>query len=151
MAKFVFYLAARVLVDLYPRAAEAADAIAACLGKPVVSGTLPPQSEWIVARSGPADGGDEPDVAAAVALVDAAPAVARKRPVRPPRPRWVVPALGGLGLLAASVVAALLLLRPAPKPVPSRPPEVRGEGGAPETAAAEPASGSSVPPAEGVT
>ena len=149
VATLVSYLAARAPADRYPTAAEAADAIAACLGKPAVSGTLPPQSEWIVARSGPADGGDEPDVAAAVALVDAAPAVARKRPVRPPRPRWVVPALGGLGLLAASVVAALLLLRPAPKPVPSRPPEVRGEGGAPETAAAEPASGPSVPPAEG--
>ena len=118
VATLVSYLAARSPAERYPTAAEAADAIAACLGKPPVSGTLPPQEPWIVPKSGPAENAEEADVAA-VALIDTGPAAGARAPGANPakkpvlkksRPAWLVPALGGLGLLAASLVGAFVLL-----------------------------------------
>ncbi len=124
VATLVSYLAARSPADRYPTAAEAADAIAACLGKPPVSGSLPPQEPWIVPRSGPADADDaEEGAIAAVPLIDTRTSpgsrtpgakLATKPSAKKPRPAWLVPALGGLGLLAASLVGAVVLLR-APK------------------------------------
>lgn len=133
VATLVGYLAARSPADRYPTAAEAADAIAACLGKPAVSATLPPQRAWIVPKSGPVEDADEADVDA-VASIDtsAAPAGPRspaKRVAKRPRPAWFVPAMGGFGLLAASLVGAALLLRPSAKPHAPRPADAANDTG----------------------
>ena len=126
VATLVSYLAARSPADRYPTAAEAADAIAACLGKPPVSGSLPPQEPWIVPRSGPADAAEEAEVPA-VALIDTGPTPGSRSPGAKPatkpvakktRPTWLVPALGGLGLLAASLVGAFVLLGTPKKQTP---------------------------------
>ncbi len=115
VATLVSYLVARAPADRYPTAAEAADAIAACLGRPPVSPGLPEQEPMIVAGSGPGTDVAEPDVVAAVTLVDHAPAPATARPRPSPAARKGVPkaALAGLGLLATAAIVAVLALRPA--------------------------------------
>jgi hypothetical protein len=99
---------------------------------------------------------------AAVPVVDLAAAVTKPATKRkPPRPAWLLPALCGIGLLAASIVAAIVVLRPAAKSPyggkqvdPSAdkqtdsgsgsektPSEATGHGGPADTAADEPATG----------
>ena len=116
LATLVSYLTARAPADRYPTAAEAADAIAACLGQPAPSEGLPDQRPMIVAGSGPIEGGRTPEAGEGIPVVDTA-AVAAKQPARAKasRPRWLLPALGGLGLLVASIVGAVVVLRPAAK------------------------------------
>lgn len=114
VATLVSYLTAPRPADRYPTAAEAADAIATCLGQPPVSGTFPEQREMIAPGSGPAEAETGTDATAAIAILDTAAPVARAKS-KPPRPSWLLPALGGLGLLAASIIAAVLVLRPAAK------------------------------------
>jgi len=121
VATLVAYLTAPSPADRYPTAAEAADAIAACLGQPPVSGTLPQPREMITPGSGPADSPPANDAPATIALVDTTAPAGRSKP-KPPRPRWLLPALGGLGFLAATIVAAVFLLRPATKPTPPQAP-----------------------------
>ena len=129
VATLVAYLTAPSPADRYPTAAEAADAIAACLGQPPVSGTLPQPREMITPGSGPADSPPADDAPATIALVDTTAPAGRSKP-KPPRPRWLLPALGGLGFLAATIVAAVFLLRPATKPTP--PPQAPAPDAAPD-------------------
>ncbi|MEI8319704.1 MAG: protein kinase, partial [Planctomycetia bacterium] len=142
VATLVAYLTAPSPADRYPTAAEAADAIAACLGQPPVSGTLPEPREMITPGSGPAESTPADDAPATIALVDTTVPSGRSKP-KPPRPRWLLPALGGLGFLAATIVAAVFLLRPATKPTP--PPQAP----APDAAPASQEKGAAATPAEG--
>jgi len=142
VATLVAYLTAPGPVDRYPTAAEAADAIAACLGQPPVSDTLPAQRQMITPGSGPADVDSGADAAATIALVDTTSPAGRPKPKpKPPRPRWLLPAVGGLGLLAASVVAAALLLRPAAKPTPPLPTDAPAAKGLEKDPEPEPTAG----------
>lgn len=118
VATLVSYLTAPNPADRYPTAAEAADAIATCLGQPPVSGTLPEQRELITPGSGPADPAPATDAPAAIAIVDTSLPAKRAKP-KPPRPSWLLPALGGLGFLTASIFGAVFILRPAAKKVSS--------------------------------
>ena len=115
LATLVSYLTAPKPADRYPTAAEAADAIAACLGQPAVSAALPEQRPMITPGSEAvaAATGDDGSVVPVVALAAAVTKPATKR--KPPRPAWLLPALVGIGLLAASIVAAIVVLRPAAK------------------------------------
>ena len=49
VATLVSYLVARDPASRYPNAAEAADALAGCMGQPPVSGSLPPQTNSVAA------------------------------------------------------------------------------------------------------
>jgi serine/threonine protein kinase len=144
VATLVSYLAAPRPADRYPTAAEAADAIATCLGQPPVSGTLPDQREMITPGSGPAAAEPGTDAPAEIAILDTAAAAPRAKP-KPPRPNWLLPALGGLGFLAVSVVGAVLVLRPAAKKAPPAAPTTKDA--APE---ASPSEGKASDGAEGV-
>ena len=103
----VSYMVARDPADRYPTAAEAADAIAVCLGLPTVSATLPQQRPPVVFASRAATAAPAPAAAPAgmpVAVAPTAtPSVRRKK--RLP--------LAGLGLAAAcaAAVAAIIFLR----------------------------------------
>lgn len=129
VATLVSYLMAPVPADRYPTAAEAADAIAACIGRPAVSGTLPEQRPMITPGSGPPSPDQNPDldpdspagIAPTITVFDTTkPPKGRGKP-KGTQPRWLIPALGGLGLLAASIVGAVVALRPVatPPPVPA--------------------------------
>jgi len=139
VATLVAYLTAPSPADRYPTAAEAADAIAACLGQPPVSGTLPEPREMITPGSGPADSPSADDAPATIPIVATTAPAGRSKP-KPPRPRWLLPALGGLGFLAATIVAAVLLLpatkqRPAPQaPAPDAAPDGEEKSAAPAAA-----------------
>jgi serine/threonine protein kinase len=54
VAALVSYLVARDPASRYPNAAEAADALAGCMGLPPVSGSLPPAQKTAVGAAGPA-------------------------------------------------------------------------------------------------
>lgn len=136
VATLVSYLMAPGPADRYPTAAEAADAIAACIGRPAVSGTLPEQRPMITPGSGPPepdqDRDIDPDAPAGIvptiAVFDTSkPPKGRVNP-KAPQARRLIPALGGLGLLAASIIGAVIALRPAATTRPA--PAEHGEAGA---------------------
>ena len=139
VATLISYMVAHDPAARYATAADAADAIALCLGMPAVSPTLPAQRPFIAAAAQP-----QPQPALAAArppqappvqtgatawepIVNPAASVAplRQRPAKPRRPRWV-----GLGLAAAAVVTAgavafmFLPATPEKPPTPAEPPAV---------------------------
>jgi serine/threonine-protein kinase len=148
VATLVSYLTASNPADRYPTAAEAADAIATCLGQPPVSGTLPEQREMITPGSGPADAVPATDAPAMIAVVDTASRATRAKP-KPPRPRWLLPALGGLGFLAASIFGAVVILRPAAKKAPPSAPTSEDAAPKPSTAEGEATDGAGATPVNG--
>ena len=148
VATLVSYLTASNPADRYPTAAEAADAIATCLGQPPVSGALPEQREMITPGSGPADAAPATDAPAMIAVVDTASRATRAKP-KPPRPRWLLPALGGLGFLAASIFGAVLILRPAAKKAPPSAPTTEDAAPKSTTTAGEAADGAGGTPVDG--
>ena len=114
IATLVSYMVARDPSGRYPDAAEAADAIAACIGLPPVSGSLPPQQPLVDALGA----GD-----AAAAVVQVVPDGIATLPGKPlvipsssdavkqrsARRRLVATAVGG-GLVAATLVAVLAVV-----------------------------------------
>jgi len=148
VATLVSYLTAFNPADRYPTAAEAADAIATCLGQPPVSGTLPEQREMITPGSGPADAVPATDAPAMIAVVDTASPATRAKP-KPPRPRWLLPALGGLGFLAASIVGAVVILRPAANKAPPSAPATEDASPKPSTTEREATDGAGATPGNG--
>ncbi|MFM8433856.1 MAG: hypothetical protein ACKOBP_00715, partial [Planctomycetia bacterium] len=127
VATLVSYLVARDPAARYQSAAEAADAIAACLGLPPVSPSLPAQQPFI----GPAAAAAaEPPVAAtgpAAAVLTAsraaeAPVIVAAAPSREPPTsgRWIA---AGLGIAALSAVAAgaFVVVATRPPVEPARP------------------------------
>ena len=116
VATLVSYLVAREPTDRYPNAAEAADALAGCLGLPPVSSALPPAQGGAGVRAAAEAGtpgvpfaGVQPPAAAAVAMpaatVAAGPAVADIRRAAEKR----ASRLGIIGLGAAAGVVMLTL------------------------------------------
>ena len=148
VATLVSYLTASNPADRYPTAAEAADAIATCLGQPPVSGTLPEQREMITPGSGPADAVPGTDTTEAIAVVDTKSPSPRSKP-KPRRPSWLLPALGGLGFLAASIVGAVFVLRPAAKKAAPSVPATEDAAPKPSTPAGEATDGAGDTPADG--
>ncbi|NBV45576.1 MAG: hypothetical protein EBR86_08040 [Planctomycetia bacterium] len=113
LATLVGYMTARDPARRYPTAVEAADAIAMSLGQPPLSNQLPAQQPFF-AGGGPGEQAapaDEPADPPAPLVTVTAP----RRPVAAkPRGRGHGLALGGLGLLAATVAvaSAVLWMRP---------------------------------------
>jgi hypothetical protein len=127
VATLVSYLVARDPAARYQSAAEAADAIAACLGLPPVSPSLPAQQPFI----GPAvAAAPEPPVAApspAVAVLSASraaePVVIMTPAPPPPRvkqtaSRWIVASLGLAALAATGLFMAFGTRTPVVVPKP---------------------------------
>jgi serine/threonine protein kinase len=112
VATLVAYMVARAPAGRYRDAAEAADAIAACLGLPPVSTTLPPQQPPIdVPVDAPvtvaaAPTGDAPTLLDVKAVKPTAPVDPRKAASRR---RLVVAAAGG-GILAMALTTALVVV-----------------------------------------
>jgi serine/threonine protein kinase len=127
VATLISYLVARDPAGRYPTAAEAADAIALCLGMPPVSPRLPPQKPAIAAAVAATPAPASAPIAAPIAGPVVAPepafvpqaAGARKR-----RSWWSSP-LAAVGLAVIVVGAVVpLVFRPAPRPAapPRKPP-----------------------------
>ena len=142
VATLVSYLVARDPAARYQSAAEAADAIAACLGLPAVSPSLPAQQPFI----GPAAAAaPEPPVVAArpAAVVLSAsrvaePAVNVTPVASPPRTRqtsgqWIA---AGLGIAVLAAVAAGAFLAVVPRPPVVAPPPALEASRVPTAAAA---------------
>jgi serine/threonine protein kinase len=144
VATLVSYLVARDPAARYQSAAEAADAIAACLGLSPVSPSLPAQQPFI----GPAAAAaPEPPVAAtrpaaavlstsraaepAVIVMPAAPQPRKPQTAR----RWIAAGLG-LAALAASVAGVFIAAGTRVPPAVSKPPALAAKGGAPADGAA---------------
>lgn len=125
VATLVSYLVARDPANRYPDAAEAADALAGCMGMPPVSGTLPagpkPAPTGVAAalppvvRSGPA-------AATAASAAESATHAARKRAAR-------LRMIGMIGMGVAGGLVALMLgmamWRSSPPPAPQK--EIDGD------------------------
>jgi serine/threonine-protein kinase len=131
VATLISYMVARDPAARYPTAAEAADAIAVCLGMPPVSPTLPPQRPAIAAGAAipePAPPQATVPVAAANGSTAqlAKPAfVPQAAATRKQRPWWSSPlaAVGLAVILVGAVVPLVYRPRPAaspPKPVPAK-------------------------------
>lgn len=135
LATLVGYMTARDPLARYPTAVEAADAIAASLGQTPVAPQLPEQRPYF------AGGGPEPEAPVAGAVTDDVPAAlvfspapvesrAARLPPRRKADRSLSLALGGLGLLLATVatVAGVIWLRPGAGPrEPAAPRVKRGD------------------------
>lgn len=137
MATLVSYLVARDPAARYQSAAEAADAIAVCLGLPLVSPSLPAQQPFI----GPAaTASPEPPVAA---TSPAAAVLSASRPAEPavivtpaaPQPRtprksgrWIAAGLG-FAALAATVAGVLMAVGTRTPVAVSRPSALAAKGG----------------------
>jgi len=109
VATLVSYLVARDPAARYQSAAEAADAIAACLGAPAVSPSLPPQQPF-VSPGAPRDAAAA--VPAEVAVSPGGVAAPQRRGSTMPRKRpsrWLAYAVGGTAIAAT---AAAILLAP---------------------------------------
>jgi len=89
VASLVSYLVARDPASRYPNAAEAADALAGCMGLPPVSGSLPPAQKSAAFAAGPAARTASP-AAPLMGAASSAPAAARLS--------------GGSGVSAASAI-----------------------------------------------
>jgi hypothetical protein len=127
VATLVSYLVARDPASRYPNAAEAADALAGCMGQPPVSGSLPPQTNSVgaggtavppAAHAAPLaipPKGAAPASPAGSSAVELATLAARKRAAR----------LGMIGLGVAgglvALVLAIALSRNGSAPAPSDP------------------------------
>jgi hypothetical protein len=83
-----------------------------------------------------------------IAVVDTASRATRAKP-KPPRPRWLLPALGGLGFLAASIFGAVVILRPAAKKAPPSAPTSEDAAPKPSTTEGEATDGAGAPPVNG--
>ena len=83
-----------------------------------------------------------------IAVVDTASRATRAKP-KPPRPRWLLPALGGLGFLAASIFGAVVILRPAAKMAPPSAPTTEDAAPKSTTTAGEAADGAGGTPVDG--
>ena len=111
VATLVSYLVTRDPMNRYPDAAEAADALAACIGLPPVSGALPPlERPLLAARLPPAAGGGFSSAVllqsggAAPTAIELATRAARKRSARL---RMIgLGVAGGLVSLVVAVVAS---------------------------------------------
>ena len=137
LATLVSYLVARDPASRYPDAAEAADALAGCMGQPPVSGSLPPAQKSGVNAAGPAVPPAAPSVGAAssprVAVspqaatepsaIELATRAAQKRAAR----------LGVIGLAVAGGLVALVLAiglsRSGSSPAPSKDEHAKDEHG----------------------
>ena len=139
VATLISYMVARDPAARYATAADAADAIALCLGMPAVAPTLPAQRPFIAAasqpQSVPAAAAVQPPQATAVQtganawepIVNSSASVAVQRlpPAKPRRQRWVGLGLAAAAVLGAGAVAFMFLAPPAEKPpTPSKPLEV---------------------------
>jgi serine/threonine-protein kinase len=120
VATLVSYLVARDPASRYPDAAEAADALAGCMGLPPVSGSLPPPQKPAIGAAGPAVQpaalasplavppiGAAPSHPAAVLPAGAAGSSAGKRSTRVAEKRAA--RLGMIGLGVAGGLVALVL------------------------------------------
>jgi serine/threonine protein kinase len=151
IATLVSYMVARDPAGRYPDAAEAADAIAACLGLPPVSTTLPPQQplfEDAAADDGPT-GAATPVVPAdplfptegrrSPAAASIAPSAANSR-TRAGRRRLVMTAVGG-GVVALALAAGLIAVLTRGGPAGKRPRADDEKHAASESTKAEKAAG----------
>ncbi len=127
VATLISYMVARDPAARYPTAAEAADAIAVCLGMPPVSPTLPPQRPAIAAAAAiPEPAPHQATVPVAAANGSSAqPAkpvfVPQAAAPRKQRPWWSSP-LAAVGLAVILVGAVVpLVYRPRPAASPPKP------------------------------
>jgi serine/threonine-protein kinase len=132
VATLISYMVPRDPAARYPPAAEAADAIARCLGVPPVSPTLPPHKPVAAAAATT----PPPPAMAPIAVPAATPSPSSAQPRAPvivpqavaprkQRPWWFAPlmAVGLAGILVGSVVP--LVYRPRPAPAPAKKPSPR--------------------------
>ena len=138
VATLVSYLVARDPASRYPDAAEAADALAGCMGLPPVSGSLPPPQKPPVAGAGAAVPPAAPTSPLATPSVGAAPTIstaaipggtagmsAMELATRAAQKRAARLGMIGLGVAGGLValVLAIALSRTGSNPAPSAPPE----------------------------
>ena len=121
VATLVSYLTARDPAERYPTAAEAALAIAACLGiEPELAG-LPEQQPMLTPGSGPGEASGS--IACESALgglpridsssppsASSGSTTSRRGAVSAARPAWLWPAVAGLGLLTTAIGGGVLVL-----------------------------------------
>ena len=124
VAQLVSRCMARDPAERFPSAVEAAEAIAAYLGQPAGTQSLPAQQLFLTPGSGPVEPAAAPTHSAAV-VINTASGKSTASPRKAGLGRWLPVALAILGLIGLLGVGAWLLLRPAapqraPVPAPAR-------------------------------
>jgi serine/threonine-protein kinase len=124
VASLVSRCISRDPAERFPSAVEAAEAIAAYLGQPAGTQSLPAQRLFLTPGSGPVEPAAAPTHSAAV-VINTASGKSTASPRKAGLGRWLPVALAILGLIGLLGAVALLVLRPAapqraPVPAPAR-------------------------------